>query len=92
MQGGIVKFSPLIRRVSIYLVLSTIAVISTNVIGIEQEGAFKIYVPLFIAIYIVSRWIDSKFTQSRSAETMDEGKHNPSKEKGFAKNRNQQER
>ena len=33
--------SPLIRRVSIYLLLSTIAVASTNLIGINPEGAYK---------------------------------------------------
>ena len=58
--------SPLIRRVSIYLLLSTIAVASINLIGINQEGAYKIYLPLFIGIYVLSRWIDGKFNQSQA--------------------------
>ena len=62
--GAILIISPLIRRVSIYLLLSTIAVVSINLVEISQEGAYKIYLPLFIAIYVLSRWIDSKFTQS----------------------------
>ena len=44
--------SPLIRRVSIYLLLSSIAVASTNLIGANPEGAYKIYLPLFIAIIL----------------------------------------
>ncbi len=83
------NFSPLIRRVSIYLVLSTVAVAITNLIGIEQEEAFKIYIPLFITIYILSRWIDGKFTQAEDMDTMNEKKQNPSTKKGFAKNRKQ---
>ena len=59
--GAILTISPLIRRVSIYLLLSTIAVVSINLIEISQEGAYKIYLPLFIIIYVLSRWIDSKF-------------------------------
>ena len=64
------NFSPLIRRVSIYLVLSTVAVAITNLIGIEQEEAFKIYIPLFITIYILSRWIDVKITRAEDITTM----------------------
>jgi hypothetical protein len=70
-------------------VLSTVAVAGINIIEIKQEGAFKIYVPLFITIYILSRWIDGKFTQPESIDAMNDKKQNPSSEKGFAMTRKQ---
>ncbi len=66
--GVILTISPLIRRVSIYSLLSTIVVVSINLIGINQEGVYKIYLPLFIAIYVLSRSIDSKFNQSQATK------------------------
>ena len=56
--------SPLFRRVGIYLVLSTAAVTVVNQLEIEQQSAYQIYIPMFIGIYIVSRWIDSRFNQA----------------------------
>ena len=76
--------SPLIRRVSIYLLLSSIAVASTNLIGVNPEGAYKIYLPLFIAIYIISRWIDSRFTQSQTINKSQYKKSETDDPKGFA--------
>ena len=84
--GAILIISPLIRRISIYLLLSTIAVASINLIEINQEGAYKIYLPLFIAIYVLSRWIDSKFTQSQATKESQDTKPGPDKTKGFATN------
>ena len=81
--------SPLIRRVSIYLLLSIIAVASTNLIGINPEGAYKIYLPLFIAIYIISRWIDSRFTQSQTINKPQCKKSETDDTKGFATGRSQ---
>ena len=78
--------SPIIRRVSIYLLLSTIAVVSINLIEISQESAYKIYLPLFIAIYVLSRWIDSKFTQSQATKESQDKKPGPDENKGFATN------
>ena len=52
--------SPLIRRVSIYLLLSTAAVTGLNLLDVNQQTAAPIYIPLFIGIYILSRWIDSR--------------------------------
>ena len=60
--------SPLIRRVSIYLVLSSAAVGGINLLDLDQNNAYQIYIPLFIAIYILSRWIDSQFN-SESSQT-----------------------
>ena len=84
--GAILTISPLIRRVGIYLLLSTIAVASVNLIGIKQEGAYKIYLPLFIVIYVLSRWIDSKFNQSQAAKESQDKSQGLSDNKGFATN------
>ena len=84
--GAILTISPLIRRVSIYLLLSTIAVASINLIGVNQESAYKIYLPLFIAIYVLSRWIDSKFNQSKATNEPQDKKPEPGDAKGFATN------
>ena len=58
--------SPLIRRVSIYLVLSTTAVTGVNLIGLDQKASTPFYIPLFIGIYIFSRWLDSQLEQRNS--------------------------
>ena len=67
--------SPLFRRVGIYLVLSTAAVTVVNQLEIEQQSAYQIYIPMFIGIYIVSRWLDSRFNQAsqqpKSSATQD---------------------
>ena len=55
--------SPLLRRVGIYLVLSTAAVTVVNQLQIEQQSAYQIYIPMFIGIYVLSRWLDSRFNQ-----------------------------
>ena len=57
--------SPLLRRVSIYLLLSSGAVAAVNRIDLPQDNLYQIYIPLFIGIYILSRWIDSKVSQSQ---------------------------
>ena len=56
--------SPLLRRVGIYLVLSTADVTVVNQLEIEQQSAYQIYIPMFIGIYVISRWIDSRFNQA----------------------------
>lgn len=60
--------SPLFRRVGIYLVLSTAAVTIVNQLEIEQQSAYQIYIPMFIGIYIVSRWLDSRLNQASSQQ------------------------
>ena len=57
--------SALVRRVSIYLVLSSAAVGAVNLLELDQQNLYQIYIPLFIGIYILSRWIDSKFGASQ---------------------------
>ena len=56
--------SPLFRRVGIYLVLSTAAVTVVNQLELDQANVYPIYIPMFIGIYIVSRWLDSRFNQA----------------------------
>ena len=78
--------SPLFRRVGIYLVLSTAAVTVVNQLEIEQQSAYQIYIPMFIGIYIVSRWIDSRFKQAspQPQSTATQNKTSPSTtDRGF---------
>lgn len=64
---------PLIRRVSIYLALSTTAVIVMNMLEVEQKNPYTIYLPLFIGIYVLSRWIDGRFAPSTTSGINDPG-------------------
>ena len=73
--------SPLFRRVGIYLVLSTAAVTVVNQLEIEQQSAYQIYIPMFIGIYIVSRWLDSRFSQASQEQTSQQPQSNGSQEK-----------
>ena len=57
--------SALVRRVSIYLVLSSAAVGAVNLLELDQQNLYQIYIPLFIGIYVLSRWIDSKIGASQ---------------------------
>ena len=77
--------SPLIRRVSIYLVLSTAAVTGVNFLDLDQNAAAPFYIPLFIGIYILSRWIDSRLGQASQSETSQSNKPSQSTtdHKGF---------
>ena len=79
--------SPLLRRVSIYLLLSSGAVAAINRIDLPQDNLYQIYIPLFIGIYILSRWIDSKVSQSQGS-TSSSVVENPSdrdNDKGFGR-------
>ena len=44
--------------------LSTTAVAVVNQLELEQQSAYQIYIPMFIGIYVISRWIDSRFNQA----------------------------
>ena len=79
--------SPLLRRVSIYLLLSSGAVAAVNRIDLPQDNLYQIYIPLFIGIYILSRWIDSRVSQSQGS-TSSSVVENPSdrdNDKGFGR-------
>ena len=58
--------SPVVRRVSIYLFLSTAAVTGANLMDLNQSSTAPFYIPLFIGIYILSRWIDRQLEQKNS--------------------------
>ena len=73
--------SPLFRRVGIYLVLSTAAVTVVNQLEIEQQSAYQIYIPTFIGIYIVSRWLDSRFSQASQEQTSQQPQTNATHDK-----------
>lgn len=51
---------PVLRRVSIYMVLSYAGLVLVNNSGYQLENMWVLYAPMFISIYILSRWIDSK--------------------------------
>ena len=54
---------PVIRRVSIYMVLSYSGLVLVNNSGYQPENMWVVYAPMFIGIYIFSRWIDSKLAK-----------------------------
>ncbi len=51
---------PVLRRVSIYMVLSYAGLVLVNNSGYQLENMWVLYLPMFIGVYIFSRWIDSK--------------------------------
>ena len=51
---------PVIRRVSIYMVLSYLGLVLVNNSGFQLENMWVVYAPMFIGVYVFSRWIDSK--------------------------------
>ena len=55
------KKFPAARRVLIYVILSYLALILVNNSGLEYGNMWLIYTPMFVAIYIFSRWLDSRF-------------------------------
>ena len=73
---------PALRRVSIYMILSYLALTITNNSGLQLDNMWLVYTPMFIGVYIFSRWIDSQLgkqnvTPEQPAKT--------SGEQGFAK-------
>ena len=55
--------SPVIRRVSIYMALSYSGLVLVNNSGYQLENMWVIYAPMFISVYLFSRWIDSKLAK-----------------------------
>ncbi|MCB4423619.1 hypothetical protein FZZ91_12370 [Synechococcus sp. HB1133] len=54
---------PVLRRVSIYMVLSYGGLVLVNNSGYQLENMWVIYTPMFIGVYIFSRWIDGKIAE-----------------------------
>ena len=51
---------PALRRIAIYTTLSYIALVFVNNSGYKLENMWLIYTPMFVAVYVFSRWVDSK--------------------------------
>ncbi|QNI95011.1 putative conserved membrane protein [Synechococcus sp. A15-127] len=72
---------PALRRVSIYMVLSYLALTITNNSGLQLDNMWLLYTPMFVGVYIFSRWIDSKLGNPATRQQTEE----KSDEKGFVK-------
>ena len=59
---------PALRRVSIYIILSYAALALVNNSGYELDNMWIIYAPMFIGVYIFSRWLDSKLPASAASQ------------------------
>ena len=55
------KKFPAARRVLIYVILSYLALVLVNNSELEYGNMWVIYTPMFVTIYIFSRWLDSRF-------------------------------
>ena len=73
---------PALRRVSIYMVLSYLALTITNNSGLQIDNMWLIYTPMFIGVYIFSRWIDSQLGKPAAPPVQPDKKTD---EQGFAK-------
>ena len=54
---------PVIRRVFIYVALSYSGLVLVNNSGYQLENMWVIYAPMFISVYLFSRWIDGKLAK-----------------------------
>ena len=72
---------PALRRVSIYMVLSYLALTITNNSGLQLDNMWLLYTPMFVGVYIFSRWIDSKLGNPAPPRQTEE----KADEKGFVK-------
>ena len=73
---------PALRRVSIYMILSYLSLTITNNSGLQLDNMWLVYTPMFIGVYIFSRWIDSQLgKQTVTPEQPDK----TSGDQGFAK-------
>lgn len=64
---------PALRRILIYGILSYIALVVVNNSGYELENMWLIYAPMFIAVYIFSRWVDSRLPNDAAHERQKSG-------------------
>jgi len=63
-QASQIFLRPVVRRVAIYLFLSSLAVVVINLSDLSQNSTAIFYIPVFIGIYILSRWIDSRLGEN----------------------------
>ena len=51
-----------VRRASIYAALSYVGLVVINNISPELPSIWVAYLPMFVAVYILTRWIDKRLT------------------------------
>ena len=68
-----------LRRVLIYFGLSSAGVAAVSQLELDQRSAGVIYVPMFIGIYVLSRWIESKLSATPPSESPEADSELPSK-------------
>ena len=49
--------------ISIYMVLSYVALTLVNNSPLDLDNMWVVYLPMFITVYVFSRWLDSRFNQ-----------------------------
>ena len=59
---------PALRRALIYTALSYIGLILVNNSNYELDNMWLIYAPMFVTIYIFSRWLDSKLAANNTSD------------------------
>ena len=59
---------PALRRVGLYVIFSYLALVLVNNSGLSFDNMWVIYTPMFIGIYVFSRWLDSRLG-SNSADS-----------------------
>ncbi len=68
-----------LRRVLIYFGLSSAGVAAVSQLELDQRSAGVIYVPMFIGIYVLSRWIESKLSVTPPSVSPEADSELPSK-------------
>ena len=68
-----------LRRVLIYFGLSSAGVAAVSQLELDQRSAGVIYVPMFIGIYVLSRWIESKLSATPPSVSAEADYELPSK-------------
>ena len=57
---------PALRRVGLYVIFSYLALVLVNNSGLSLDNMWVIYTPMFIGIYVFSRWLDSRLGTNSS--------------------------
>jgi len=68
-----------LRRVLIYFGLSSAGVAAVSQLELDQRSAGVIYAPMFIGIYVLSRWIESKLSATPPSVSSEADSELPSK-------------
>ena len=67
---------PALRRIGIYTILSYIALVLVNNSGYKLENMWLIYAPMFVTVYVFSRWVDSKLPADSTKNQKTQNKEN----------------